>query len=558
MTGYTTLLKLTLRNRLAALRSGSWKKENGKTDWGKIAQGIAIAMLVVMLLGGVLALEIVLFRVLRTIGQVWLLPTLALIVAMVSVIMMGFFTMLSRLYFTRDAALMAYLPVKSETVLLAKATEIYAGELGVNALIVLPALIMAGIHQGAGAGYWLTAAMVTLLTPMIPMALLMLLSTALARLTSFSKHQETLIMIASLAMVFVVMGAEMAFMAKVPEDATGLYFLRLLLDNEALVNTIAGAVPPVRWALDALRGQPLQLLVLSVVSIGVMAAVLAFVGPRYLSVALRQQERASGGRAIKVNDKTFRRSSQLMTLYRLEMRTLLRTPAYAFNGVYGALVFPLIMIYMAVMSNVSEEMSGLAEMLTMIDTLLAKPDQILILAGVMSFCCCINPAAATAVTREGKRFAYTRILPATPRTILASKLLMGLTASLMTCGAMAIVACFLFPVSKWVIAAAFVLAMILGTAIVSLCLALDASRPLLTWPNETYAIKQSGNVGFAMLIGLVPVVLLIGLGIGLVFLGTTAVLRLVIVSAVLLGMAVLGQYVLRRSEQRYITWEKGV
>ncbi|MBR4081226.1 MAG: hypothetical protein IKK21_05530 [Clostridia bacterium] len=558
MTGYVPLLKLTVRNRLAALRSGSWHKDNGKPDWSKIAQGVAIALLAVMLLGGVLALEIVLFKALSALGQVWLLPTLALMIAMLGMVVMGFFTMLSRLYFNKDAALMAYLPVKSGTVLLAKATEIYAGELGINAMVVQPAFIMVGIHNGAGVGYWLTAAMVTLLTPMIPMALLMLLATVIARLTSFSRHKETLIMIFSLAMVFIVMGLEMAFMVKVPEDATGMYFLRLLLDQEALVNTIAGAVPPVRWALDALRGQGLQLLLLTVVSVAALAAVLAYMAPRYLSIALTQQERASRRRAIKTSNASFRMTSPLMSLYRLELRTLFRTPAYAFNGVYGALVFPLIMVYMVVMSEFSEDMSSMKDMLSMIDQLLAKPDQILILTGVMGFCCCINPAAATAVTREGRRLAYTRILPVSPRTILTSKLMMGITTSLMTCGAMAIVACFLIPVSKWVIAAAFVLAMLLSATIVSLCLALDASRPLLDWPNETYAIKQSSNVAYGMLIGFGAVLLPAAAAVALVFLHASPVLRLCVTVALLLVMAAAGQLLLRRCEGRFTAWEKGL
>lgn len=558
MTGYLSLMELALRNRLAVLRAGSWRKADGKVDAGQVAQGVAVALLLIVLLGGVVVIEFLLFQVLATVGQQWLLPAMALLMAMIGTVMLGFFQILAQLYFDKDVQLMAYLPVRSETVLLAKTTEIYVSELGMSALILLPSFILCGVHAGAGLGYWLTAAMVTLAAPVLPMVLMMLLSTVLARISSFVRHKDGLMMGCTLLLIILAMTADMTVVSQIPEDADAAFFLRLILDREALLNQVVGALPPVKWAIEALRGQVSSLLLLTGVSLAVAGVTLALVGPRYLSIALNQQERGGRRKALRMDKVSYGASSQVISLYRMEMRTLLRTPVYAFNGVYGALAMPLVMAFMLVMSQTSGEMAELAEMIPMFRKMITVPDQALIVAALMSLCSFMNPAAATAVSREGKRFAHTRTLPVTARTLLQAKLLMGLTIGSLSCIAGGVIAGVFLGANLWLLLAGFAIAMLVTLGETAVSLAWDASHPVLDWPNETYAIKQNNNVLITMLTGFLSVLLPGGLAVVTIIAGASPVLRLAAVTAVCLLMAAAGLYALRRSEPAYAAWEKGV
>ena len=558
MTGYVTLLKLALRNRLALLRGGTWRKPNGRIDAGRVAQGVALAILAVVMLGGVIAVEYLLFRLLATVGQQWLLPAMALIMTLVGTVLLGLFQILAQLYFDKDVQLMAYLPVRSETVLLAKSTEIYVSELGMSAMILFPSFILCGVHAGAGLGYWLTAAAVTLTAPVLPMMLMMLLSTGLARISSFVRHKDALMMACTLVMVILVMTLEMKVVSNIPEDADAAFFLRMILDREALLNQVTGAIPPVKWAIGALRGQTSSLLLLIGVSLAVAAATLALVGPRYLTIALNQQERGGRRKALRMDKVNYGASSQLISLYRLEMRMLLRTPVYAFNGVYGALAVPLVMAFMIAVSGTTEEMAEIAALIPMFRQMITAPDQALIVAALMALCSFMNPAAATAVSREGKRFAHTRTLPVTTRTLLQAKLLMGMTVGLLSCIAGGVIAVVFLRVNVWLLLAGFAVAMLLTLGATAVSLAWDASHPVLDWPNETYAIKQNNNVLINMLTGMLAVLLPGGTAALLVVAGSSPALRFAAVTAVCLLMAAAGLFALRRSETACAAWEKGV
>jgi hypothetical protein len=149
------LLGLTFRNRLAALRGGSWRKENGKIDGQRVTTVVMSVFAFVMLGGMMIFLEVMLNRSMSAIGQPALLPALALLMCMVGMMFVSFFYVLSSLYFSRDTVWLAFLPVKSGTVLAAKMTEIWLGETLIGAAILLPAMILYGVGQGEGAAFWL-------------------------------------------------------------------------------------------------------------------------------------------------------------------------------------------------------------------------------------------------------------------------------------------------------------------------------------------------------------------------------------------------------------------
>lgn len=507
MSAYATLTRLTLRNRLAGLRGGSWRAENGRLDGRRILTAAAVLLCVAMAGGAVIWLEYLLYEGLRMLGQPWLLPALTLLMTMLGLAVMSFFSVMARLYFSRDTVWMAYLPARSGTVLAAKVTEIYLGEVLLSACLTLPALVMCGRELGLGALYWLRAAAVILLSPMIPLALLTLLTTALAAGTSVTRNREGWMMVGSLVMVGAVLVLEMNVLTRIPDDADSMYFLRLIMDREGLLRKLAGAFPPVMWAVRGLQGDAGQLALFALVSVGSLGLCQALLGPRYLALALKQQERGGRRRAARLEGRGMRPSGAVASLARRELREILRTPAYVTNGLASAVAFPLVMVIMVITSGMGEDAAALQTFQAVLLGGLAATDRVLILAGIAALSGIMNPVAATAVSREGERFAFNRTLPVSASARMGAKFIVAQGIALAATVLMGAPAAWMLGMGVAEAVLAVLLAQLPVAAATAFSLALDAAHPHLHFANETQAIKQNMNVFFSMLIGMGVLVL---------------------------------------------------
>lgn len=128
MSSFSILMRLQIRNRLAILRGGGLRGTDGKLKTGKLVGGVFILLAYLMILGMVVGFEFLLFEGLKAIGQPELLLSMALTVVMAGMVFMSFFYVLTSLYYGRDTAFLASLPVTSRTVFGTKLTEILLGE----------------------------------------------------------------------------------------------------------------------------------------------------------------------------------------------------------------------------------------------------------------------------------------------------------------------------------------------------------------------------------------------------------------------------------------------
>lgn len=549
MKGYGILLRLTVKNRLAGLRLGSWRRDDGKIDFQRIIAVVMAALGLAMLLAFIIFIEITLYNGLNMIGQRMLLPAVALMAAMLGTVMIGFFHVLASLYFNQDTAMLAYLPVRSHTVLAARMTEIYLGETLLNAAILLPAFIMLGVRQGFDALYYVRALLIVLCAACIPLGLCTLLSTVIARLTSTSRHKEAMTMIGSALLLTVVLVAEMTLLPKIPDDADLSYFAMLILRREALLQAVTSAFPPVRWAVNGLTGDWAQLLLFVAVSLAVAWLCVTLLGRRYFDLCLRQDEQATRRRALRTTDKTWHQRSPFEAILRREINEVLKTPVYAFNCLSSVLMIPIMCVAMVVGSGSSAELGEVLTEGKKLIALIAPSDLMLIFTAIVSFTCFSNPAASTAVSREGGRHEISRMIPVSARTQLHAKLVMGMSFNLLSSLVAALIIAFVLPEQIISILLALLLTQLLSFAATAVSLTLDAMHPRFHWANETQAIKQNTNMVLSMLIELMMYALPI---VAVVLIKTTPAGRLALVCAILLIEAGLSGLLLERvGEKRY-------
>ena len=554
MSAYGKLLRLSLLNHWAGFRRGSWRKADGKIDISRIVTMAAVLIGLGVMAWFVISLEIMLSDALALMGQPMLLPAMTLFVAMVSTLILGLFPTLSALYFNRDAAWMASLPVSSTAVMAVKLTEIYAGDALINLALIGPAALLYGLNSHAGALYYFRAVTIILASPLLPLAVITLLVTLLTRVTGLARHREACMMIGSLLLVALIWGVEFTLLPRLDEHGP-LYIVQLLLSKNGLVNLLLNSVPPVQWAAQGLQGDWLRLVMFLLISAAAAVACLLLVGRGYLNACLNQTEHAGKRRAARRNAGDWQARTPLKALFLREWNELAKTPTYAFNAFAGIIIFPIMMLAMYLgMTSSGEVASELLDELRSLMRGFSGMDLTLIFAGLMAFPCFVNVAASTAVTREGGRLAISRMLPVSPRTQLAAKLLTGLAVNLLSMASVVIVVGLILPgFALWFLPAAL-LALMASYATAAVSLTVDAIHPRLNWVNETQAMKQNLNAAFSMLLS----VLMMGLVVAIPFLlrSATPLVRLLAVIAALTAECILAFLLMRRvAEKRYAELE---
>lgn len=112
MKSYFLLLRLNLRNLLAGFR-GAMRKPNGKIDISRLILYPLALLGMLTLAGFVIFMEFSMFSAFEMLNAPEMLPGLAILLAMVTALLFSVFQMLAALYFSRDTASMAYLPLTS-------------------------------------------------------------------------------------------------------------------------------------------------------------------------------------------------------------------------------------------------------------------------------------------------------------------------------------------------------------------------------------------------------------------------------------------------------------
>lgn len=523
MKSYFLLLRLNLRNLLAGFR-GAMRKPNGKIDISRLILYPLALLGMLTLAGFVIFMEFSMFSAFEMLNAPEMLPGLAILLAMVTALLFSVFQMLAALYFSRDTASMAYLPLTSRTVLAAKWTEVYVSELLFSLLIAAPAVVLYGIHYAADWTYYLRMVPVLLAVNCIPLTISLLLASILGRFTSLTRHKEVWVVLGTVLMLVVVLGLEWSILPKIPDDADTAFFAQMLIGVQPMLRSFIYAFPPVAWAVDGIAGDWLQWLAFLAVSIGGAALAIALVGGSYLDTTLRQNEGSRKARRVRVTDKTFRAYSPFMAIYRREWNEILKVPVYLLNGVLGAMMLPIMLIGMSIgMSSEQDSEVSWNYLLRLMQDSVSPMDVMLILTALLMFISWVNPIIATAISREGGRMPIAKYIPVSPRTQLWAKLSVSLTingAAILLMGIA--VAALLGTHYLDAVLGAVVLANLFSLSTGCIALTIDAARPILHWQTEQQVMKQNMNQMICMLVVLLVALIPVAGVVGMMVLSSTA------------------------------------
>lgn len=258
----------------------------------------------------------------------------------------GFFNVLSTFYFSNDLSILLAWPLRSWEILLAKLGVIVTGQYILNALFLLPIGIRYGLLARVGVGYVVSAFVVFLVLPVIPLVIASALSVVLMRLVNLSRYRDKLTLIGGILLLVIVFGGTYWLQQNVGTDDPSVLLEQLLSQADGLVKAVGRVFPPSVWAAQAMAyadtSQGWINLLYLVASSALGLIVLYVLGEKvFLQGVIAGLEGSRGGKRRKKVVLEHVERGAFLTLLSTERKLFVRDPNFALNGLIGYVLLPV-------------------------------------------------------------------------------------------------------------------------------------------------------------------------------------------------------------------------
>lgn len=479
------------------------------------ARLLGAAALVVLLAAVAIAYLWVLGSSMVAAGAADAVPALAALAGSLAAVALVFVKAPGTVFGCRDYDLVAALPVPTRVVVVARTAPLYGFAAALSALMSAPLYAAYFSVAPAGPAAVAAAAVLSVLAPLAPAAVATLASLALTSVAVRFRHAGAVQLALSALLVAAVLAGSLALgrASSGVDDAAALAAMGNVAG--ALSAAVASAYPPAAWAAAAVReGSAAGLLAFAALSLALPALVMLALAACYPSV---NAAATSGPRRRARSAATSRgAASPLRALTVKELRRIGSMPFYALNDCAGLLLMVAASVAISALGVDALLASGVVDGVRLdAQAVAAMRSQVdAALPWVFGFCGAMSLTAGPSVSLEARASWLMLTAPVGAGTVLGSKLLANLVLGgvAIAASAVALLAGGIAPllVLQCVVTAAGMLA---GFA--SLALAIDASRPNLSWTSPSEVVKR----GLPVMVGSIGGVLA---SFGLAFLSVTA------------------------------------
>jgi len=444
-----------------------------------------------------------LFFALKMANQEFLLVAAGVLTGQLVVLILGLFYVMSAFYYSRDLDRLIALPLSPGSIIAAKFGVIVVSEWLTMIPVVLPMLLAVGMYGTYGLGYWLRAGVAYLMLPVIPLALVAVVTMLLARATNLPRRRELFRVAAGVIVVLVALGINLFVNTRLASDPEAVE--QLLAQSQGLVQLVGERFPPALWLTWAIAGQGLlggwlQLTFVAALSLGAVWVLSRFAQGLFLSGYLhpgsgpststeREKAGALGPAASGVVPADFTASTSLVALFKREWLLLLRTPIWMFN-VVGGLIVPLVIIPIIFFTQ-----EGVGELLraSVFETARAQNLVLVIAGGIALFIVGATSMAGSAVSREGRFVWISKSIPVEASEQLLAKGLHTLAFGVPVILLFSIGAYLMLSLRLLLICGVVVVGVLGGVLVTALGLLVDMYRPNLDWSDPQRAMKSNLN-----------------------------------------------------------------
>lgn len=460
------------------------------------ARLLGAAALVVLLAGMAVAYMWLLGSSMVAVGAAGAIPALAALAGSLAAVALVFVKAPGTVFGCRDYDFVAALPVGVRTVVLSRTVPLYGFGVALSVLLSAPLYAAYFLAAPVSPPAVVAAALCSVCAPLAPAAVATLLSLALTSVAVRSRHAGAVQLVLSVLVVTgVVVGSLALGGASSGADDAALAAMGDVAG--ALSAAVTSAYPPAAWAAAAVvEGSVAGFAAFVALSLALPALVTGALAVRYPHA----NAVATSGPHRRAHAVTASRSaaSPLRALTVKELRRIGSMPFYALNSCAGLILMVVAagavalfgtdaLLASGVINGVRLDARAVAALRVQVDAALPW---------VFGFCGAMSLTAAPSVSLEARASWLMLTAPVGAWTVLGSKLLANLVlgGAAVAVSAVALLAGGTGPllVLQCAVTAAGML-----TGFAALALAVDASRPNLSWTTPAEVVKR----GLPMMVG---------------------------------------------------------
>jgi len=434
------------------------------------------------------------------IGHPEIVLTFAFMATQLLILIFGIFYIMSVFYFSNDMNILIPLPLRPAEVLGVKFIIILIGEYLIALPMLLPAFIIYGLGTWSNIFYWLKGLILVLMAPILPLVIAAIFVILLMRFINIRKSKDLMVVLGSLLGLFLGIGVNFLTQS-IPQGNEKEFITSLIESNTGLIEAIGNKFPPSIWATLGLTSPGWQGLGYFLLFIGLsllLLAVLLWLGNAFFYKGyLSGQEVQRKAKAISAGDmekRALKTASPVVALFKREWKLFIRTPIYFMNGIAGMIMVPFLMLMP--LATQTEEMS---EVVSLAKDPKYAPIAALVSLGIMLFASSMNLISSTSISREGRTFWISKLIPVSPKDQVLAKLIHSSCLSLIALILIALPLYFLLDMLLYRLIIIIFIGLLANILINILGLIIDLLRPKLEWNDPQEAIKQNLNAFLAML-----------------------------------------------------------
>ena len=426
------------------------------------------------------------------------------------------FESLNNLYFAKDLKIFLRMPIKPIQLVKSKIKNMIVSEYSMELMLLASPIIVYGIVMNVSAVFYVYAAIILLLLPIIPIVLTSLITACIMRFTNVIKN-KTHVQYLTVFIIFVVLGIITSLFATGDGFSTEIFTERMLQVNGLieLISDYFVILKPIMNSLlyyQEINGL-INIILFALESIVCYYVMTWIISKVYLKGAIGATINASiKERVHDVNLKfeDFKPKSSKLAYLSKELKQIIRTPIFCMQCIIFPVIYPTVFIGIPAFALIAFARSIGLDFFADAQQNILKPIGVVICVCIAQVLYIMNFTSITAISREGKTAKLMKTIPISLYKQFTYKLYPGLIAN----GIIAIIIAICY--ALFMPSFNFLFVLTLFAIMLELCLIeekimvlIDLKAPKITWTSEYTMMKENVNVMYEFFYAVIVIILLV-------------------------------------------------
>ncbi len=419
------------------------------------------------------------------------------------------FNSLNILFFSKDIEYLIPLPISSIKIIMAKFNCLIISSYIINAIVILPVLVVYGVLLKLGITFYIVGLLVVLLFPIIPVILTSIIVTIIMKFTNIIKNKDMVQYITVFVTLIFVIGIQMLSSSGSSNEITNEELANMLLETNGLVEMYSDyfiTLKTINNALlnyNSLNGM-ISVLVLFLETIVVYILGGIITSKMYIKAITSLQTQGIKKSKKTSKDKDYIEKTPLKSYVKKEFINLTRNPIFFMQCMLPSILFPVLFSFPIIVSLKESGEEGILELQNLILQNIETQRGIFVSLAIVAFCFMFNFISATAVSRDRNNSTFMKYIPVNLEKQCLYKTIPGMILNMIPLIYFLIIIKIIVPIASIKILLYISVVSILMNIFNNYCfIIIDLINPKLEWITEYAVVKQNVNMFFQIVIILI-------------------------------------------------------